>query len=292
MPLSTTPNVVKRYIGFELQRLREAAGLGQPDAAKKIDTSKARIGHLENGRSLPRLPEVELLLNYYGAPDLIDAIKDLVVQVREADANSTFDLDPSLDLAPGFSMYVGLEQGASRIFTYDAVVVMGILQCRSYAEATVRGYLGGQDLSDDHVNELVDLRLRRQSVLDRTEPRLDVTAVINQGVLHQQVGGPAVAAEQLAHLLTLAERDNVTIRVLPYEAGAHPAMQGPFTRLEFPIARDPGVIYLEDLSGGRYRDDTEDIDRYTRVEARLLELALPERESLSVIDTVRRELTP
>jgi hypothetical protein len=142
------------------------------------------------------------------------------------------------------------------------------------------------------VNELVDLRMRRQAVLDRAEPQLDIVVVINQGVLHQQVGGPAVAAEQLSHLLELAERDNVTIRVLPYGAGAHPAMHGPFTRLEFPIDRDPGVVYLEALSGGRYRDDTEDIDRYTRAGDRLVELALPEPDSLSLIDTIRKELAP
>ncbi|MBB5802895.1 DNA-binding XRE family transcriptional regulator [Saccharothrix ecbatanensis] len=290
MPLSTTPTVVKRYIGFELQRLREAAGKSQPEAGKEIDTSKAKISHFESGRNLPSLLEAEALLNFYGAPDLIDLFKDLIVQAREA--KSSFDLDPSLDLAPGFSMYVGLEQGASRIFTYDAVVVKGILQCRRYAEATIRGYLGGEDLSDDQVHELVDLRMRRQNVLHRTEPRLDVVAVINQGVLYHQVGGPVVAAEQLAHLLSTAERDNVTIRVLPYDIGAHPALHGPFTRLEFPIPRDPGVVYLEDLVGGRYRDDTEDIDRYADVGDRLLELALPERESLSLIDTIRRELAP
>jgi Domain of unknown function (DUF5753) len=149
---------------------------------------------------------------------------------------------------------------ASRIFTYDAMAIKGIFQCRRYAEATISAYVDGGGLSADQVGELADLRMRRQVALDCAEPRLEVVAIINQGVLYQQVGGPAVAAEQLGHLLTLADRDNVTIRVLPFGTGAHPALHGPFTRLEFPIERDPGVVYLEDLSGGRYRDDTEDID--------------------------------
>jgi hypothetical protein len=72
----------------------------------------------------------------------------------------------------------------------------------------------------------------------------------------------------------------------------HPALQGPFTRLEFPIERDPGVVYLEDLSGGRYRDDTDLIAKYTQLEDRLLEQALSERESLALIDTIRREYQP
>jgi DNA-binding XRE family transcriptional regulator len=287
--LSTTPNVVKRYIGFELQRLRETAGKSQPDAGRAIDTSKGKISHFESGRNLPSLLEVETLLAFYGATDLIDQFKDLIVQAREAPP--VFDLDPSLGLAPNFSMYIGLEQGATRVFTYDAVVVMGILQCRTYATAVIRGsFPDAVDPTDSRVNELADLRMRRQVALDRRAPRLQVQAVINQGVLYQQVGGPAVAAEQLAFLRTVADRDNVSIRVLPYGAGAHPAMHGPFRRLEFPIRRDPGVVYLEDLSGGRFRDDTEDIDRYRTVGDQLLELALPERESLSLIDTIRREL--
>ncbi|WP_169735328.1 helix-turn-helix domain-containing protein [Actinokineospora inagensis] len=278
--------MVKRYIGFELQRLREQAAKSQPDAAREIDTSKAKISHFESGRNLPSLLEAERLLTFYGTPEMIDGFKDLIVQAREAP--STFDLDPSLDLAPGFSMYVGLEQGASRIFTYNALVVTGLLQCRAYAAATVRGYLGGDDLSEVQVEELVELRMKRQVALDR----LEVTAVINEGVLHQQVGSPQVTAEQLGHLLGLADRGGVTIRVLPFASGAHAGMHGPFTRLEFPIPRDPGVVYLEDIPGGRYRDDTEDIDNYRAVGDQLLGLALPERESLTLIDTIRRDLAP
>jgi DNA-binding XRE family transcriptional regulator len=292
--LSTTPSVVKRYIGFELQRLREEARKGQPEAAKKIDTSKARIGHLENGRSMPRLPEVEMLLTYYGAPELIEDLQHLIVQTRDAETTGAwrFDLDPGLDLKPGFSMYVGLEQGASRIFTYDAVLVMGLLQCRAYAEAVVRGSRLGGPVDDGHVDALVDLRMRRQVILDRVQTRPEVVAVIDEGVLRKQIGGPAVAAEQLAYLLTVAERHNVIIRVLPESVGAHPALHGPYTQLSFPIERDPGVVYNEDVTGGRLTDDTEHIDRYTQVGARLLELALPEGRSLSVIDNIRKEYAP
>jgi transcriptional regulator with XRE-family HTH domain len=283
--------VVKRYIGFELQRLREASGLGQPEAAKHIDTSKARIGHLENGRTMPKLPEVDLLLTLYGAPDLVEGIQDLIVQVREAErAGNTFELDPSLDLLPGFSLYVGLEQGASRIFTYDAVVIKGILHCPEYAAAMIRRAHLGDDLTDEQVEGRVRLRTARQAILDR--PGVRLTAVIDEGVLRKQLGGRAVAAAQAAYLLAVAERDNVTIRVISCAGDVHPALQGPFTRLEFPIERDPGVVYLEDLSGGRYRDDTDVIAEYTQLEDRLLAQALPERESLALIDTIRKEYQP
>src|ERR1043165_4555783 len=164
MAQSTSHTVIRRFMQFELRRLLEWAGKSQTDAANRLDTTKARIGHFETGRNLPRLPDVEVLLPFYGAADQVETFKELILQARATTA-PTFGLDPMLELAEGFSLYVGLEQGASQIFTYDAILIMGILQCRNYATATVRGHLGA-DVSDDHVAELVDLRMRRQVALD------------------------------------------------------------------------------------------------------------------------------
>lgn len=261
--------------------------MSQSEAAKRIDTTAGRIGHFESGRNLPKLPDVEVLLPYYGADELIEGFKDLIVQARTAP--QVFEPDESITLPPGFDLYLGLEQGASKIFSYDAVVVKGILQSRRYAEAAVRGPLG--DVPEGRIADLVELRMRRQTILDRVEPPLEVVTVIDEAILRKEIGGRAVAAEQLAHLETISARPNVSIRVLPYAAGAHPSLHGSFTLLEFPIPRDPGVVYLEDRTGGRYRDDTEDVDEYASVANQLLELALPERESLSMIESVREELS-
>jgi transcriptional regulator with XRE-family HTH domain len=285
--LSTTPTVIRRYIAFELRRLRESADLSQPDAAKRLDTTKGRIGHFETGRNLPRLPDIEVLLPYYGATELVDSFKELVVQARTAPA--VFEPEDSMILPPRFDLYLGLEQGASKIFSYAAVMVNGLLQCRRYAEAAIRGHFN--ELSDERLADMVDLRMRRQAILDRTEPTVEVISIIDEAILRKEIGGRVVAAEQLAYLAALSAQSNVSIRVLPYAAGAHPSLHGPFMLLDFPIPRDPGVVYLEDRTGGRYRDDTEDIDEYSGVADRLLELALPERESLSMIEAVRREMT-
>jgi transcriptional regulator with XRE-family HTH domain len=286
MALSTTPTVIKRYIAFELRRLRETAGKHQSDAARRLDTSSGRIGHFESGRNVPKLTEVEILLPFYGADELVDGFRELIVQARTAPA--VFEPDESMTLPPGFDLYLGLEQGASRIVTYDAMTVMGILQSRPYAEALLRGH--DETLDGAEVQRRIDLRMRRQEVLHRDESSLELVTIVDEAVLHRQIGGPDVHRQQLDHLLTVAKRSNVTIRVLPYKVGVHPALHGPFTILEFPIARDPGVVYLEDRMGGRYRDDTEDIDEYAAVANRLLKLALPEVDSASMIQKVREEL--
>jgi hypothetical protein len=115
-------------------------------------------------------------------------------------------------------------------------------------------------------------------------------ADFDEAVLRKEIGGIDVAVEQLDYLLTLSERPNVSIRVLPYSAGAHPSLHGAFIVLDFPIERDPGVVYLEDRTGGRYMDHTDDIDEYTKVADRLCDLALPESESRSMIAAVREEI--
>lgn len=292
MPLQTTPTAIRRYIAFELRRLRESTGLSQKQAAPLVDTSQTRIAHFESGRNLPKLPEVDALMNAYQVPELSELIKDLIIQVRHApqDAPQVIELDSEMRLPQGFDMYLGLEQGASTIVTYDAMITMGILQCRSYAEALLRGHFA--TMSDAEVARTVDLRMRRQQVLDRTEPPVELIAVIDESVLHRQIGGPKVLAEQLDFLLTVASKPNVSLRVLPYEAGAHPALHGPFTLLKFPIERDPGVIYLEDRLGGRYRDDPDDVEEYESVGDRLLALALNDEASLSVIRKAREEVAP
>lgn len=286
MALSTTPTVLRRYIAFELRRLRENAGKSQLEAGKRLDTSKSRITHFESGRNLPRLTDVELLLPFYGADDLVSGFRELIVQARNAAA--VFEWDESMTLPPGFDLYLGLEQGASRIVSYSAMTPTGLLQCEPYAEALFRGHQA--DLPDSEVQRRLDLRMRRQGALDRDESPLELVAVIDEAALRRQIGGTKVLGSQLDYLRAAAERPNITIRVLPYSVGVHPALHGSFTILEFPIERDPGVVYVEDRIGGRYRDDTEEIDEYAAVVDRLLELALPESDSASMIHEVREEL--
>nr|WP_225953432.1 DUF5753 domain-containing protein [Kibdelosporangium phytohabitans] len=124
----------------------------------------------------------------------------------------------------------------------------------------------------------------------RDKAQFALVAILDEAVLHRQIGGRGVLCQQLDHLVEVAKRPNVTIRVLPFKAGVHPGLHGSFTILKFPIERDPGVVHVEDRIGSRYRDHVEEIGEYSAVEDRLLEAALSEAHSLSVIRKVRKEL--
>jgi hypothetical protein len=289
MPVSTTPTVIRRYVAFELRRLREEkGGINQTKAGEHLGARSPQsvIAKFEKGERTPRLGDVRLLLELYDRADLFDHFRELMTHTTAP--GPPFDLENVADLPQNFDMYLGLEQGASRIVTYDAMTVIGILECRPYAEGLLRGHEPG--LSDSQVTSRVDVRMRRQLALDRTDPQLELIALIDESVLHREIGGPAVLAEQLDYLVSAARRPNVSIRVLPYSVGVHPALHGPFILLDFPIERDPGVVYLEDRIGGRYRDDIPDIDEYRSVSETLLELALSEKRSVALINKVRREV--
>jgi hypothetical protein len=288
MPVSTTPTVIRRYVALELRRLREEkGGINQTQAGEYIGSRSPQsvMAKFEKGERMPKLGDVKLLLDLYGRPELFEQFRDLMTHTTAP--GPAFDLTGA-HLPENFDMYLGLEQGASKIVSYGAMTVMGILQCRSYAEALLRGHDPG--LSDSQVTTTLDLRIRRRLALDRTEPRLELVAVIDESVLHREIGGPAVLAEQLDYLASFADRPNVSIRVLPNSVGVHPALHGPFILLDFPIERDPGVVYLEDRIGGRYRDDVPDIDEYRSVADRLQEVALSEKRSVTLIKKVRREI--
>lgn len=102
-----------------------------------------------------------------------------------------------------------------------------------------------------------------------------MTAILGAGALAREVGGPEVMAEQRDHLAALGRRVKVSIRVLPFAAGAHAAFAGPFTLLDFADPEDPDVVYVESHIEGRYLERPGELAEYRRI-----------------FDLIRRQSTP
>jgi hypothetical protein len=181
-----------------------------------------------------------------------------------------------------FATYVGLEEAAESIKDFSPSIVMGLVQTRRYARAMHER--GWQDFEPDRIDELVEVRMRRQRLLSRNPP-LSLHLVLEEVVLRRVVGGPAVMAEQLDRLVELAEMPHITIQVMPNEAGAHPAMGSNFTMLEFGGAASD-VVYVEGLVGWLYLERQQDLKRYYRVFERLCQIALNQRESIEMISEI------
>jgi transcriptional regulator with XRE-family HTH domain len=285
---SGSPALFKRTIALSLQRWRKEAGLAQKDAAKRLDRTPQHISNLESGERLPSAADLELLLGQYGKEDRIEFMRELLSAAKRA-RNWWTALSGAIPR--WFDLYLGLESGASELSTFETVLVPGLLQTREYAEAVIRG---NPNLTTEQVDQLVNLRMGRQQILDRDEDPVHLWAVLDESVLHRQHGGAIAMHRQLKHLLEMSERPRIDIQVLPYNAGATVAQQGgSFVVMRFPAAmeNDPGLVYLELLTGGQYFEEPGEIAEYRRALTRLHALAADQQKSGEIIRQAMKEVT-
>jgi hypothetical protein len=158
------------------------------------------------------------------------------------------------------------------------------LQTPEYAEA-MYGADAAYEFSTEQVEELIEVRLRRQRLLTR-EPPLQMEVVIDEAMLHKVVGGPGVMAGQVDRLVEAAGRPNITIQIIPNEIGAHPAMDSNFNILEFDEGGAPSVVYVEGLVGFLYLERPQDLARYRRVLERLRGVSLTPQGSVELMTRI------
>lgn len=258
------PTVRRILLGSQLRRLREEKGISRETAGYHIRASESKISRMELGRVSFKERDVADPLTFYQVTD--DAERaPLLALVREANAAGWWqnfnDVLPSW-----FQPYIGLEEAAQLIRTYELQFIPGLLQTEDYARAIITQGSGG--LPVDVIERRVSVRLNRQKLLCRKDPpRLWI--VIDEAALRRPIGGPKVMRAQLEHLIAVSELPNLTLQVMPFAFGGHAAEGGAFTILRFPEMDLPDVVYLEQLTGSAYLDKREDVDRYMEVYNRL-----------------------
>lgn len=284
MAASSSPTVLKRWLAFELRRLREGAGRSRAQAAARLDRTVGHITHLETGRSLPSAGDLELLLGEYGAADRIEQFRDLVRQARKG---RDWWRGYSDVVRPAFELYLGLEASASRIEQFSYEVVPGLLQTPEYAEAVLRG--GDPGASDVEVARRLEMRMSRKAVLDRADPP-HVWAVLDECMLRRQIGGRDVLRAQLLTLIDEAQRPHVDLQVLPAAKAAY-GVNGGFTWFAFPpeLGDDPGIVHAETVHPVYY-EDPEDVARYRATLTRLHAEAAGPDESIVSLGRLVEEL--
>jgi transcriptional regulator with XRE-family HTH domain len=250
-------------LGARLRRLREAAGVSPETACKTIRASRSKISRLELGRTGFKLRDVADLLTLYGVRDDAERATMLAL-VEHTNADSWWQ--EYADVVPAWlEDYLDLEQAATLIRAYEVAYVPGLLQTEDYARAVL--WSGRTALPDLDVERQVQLRVRRQQVLDRAEP-VRLWAVIDETALRRPVGGDAVMRAQLRHLIEASRLPHVNIQVLPLSAGGHPAA-GSLTMLRFSESELPDVVYLEQMLTAVYLNRPADTAHYLDVLNRL-----------------------
>ncbi|MGI5156338.1 helix-turn-helix domain-containing protein [Microbispora sp. CA-102843] len=279
------PTVVRMMLGAQLRRLREARNISREQAGHAIRASTSKICRLELGRTPFKRRDVADLLTLYGVVD--SGERETMLALAEQ-AGTPGWWHQYNDLLPGwFEVYVGLEEAAATIRTYEVQFVHSLLQTEDYARAAIRLRHRGAPEAD--VARRVGLRMRRQRLLDQADgPRL--WSVVDESALRRPLGGRAVQRRQIEHLIEAAARPDVTLQILPFRAGGHPAVGGPFTILRFAEPDLPDVVYLEQLSSALYLDKQEDVDDYTSVMNDLSVQAESARDTVTMLRAILREL--
>ncbi|MBD2895254.1 hypothetical protein amrb99_41880 [Actinomadura sp. RB99] len=253
------PTVLRILLGAQLRRLREDRGISTEQAGYEIRGSHSKISRMELGRVGFKERDVSDLLTLYGVNDPAERAP-LLELAKEANTPGWWhrygDVLPSW-----FEVYLGLEEAASLLRTYELQFVPGLLQTEDYAHAVVR--LGYSDASDEEVERRVQLRTTRQRRF--TSPGAPTLwAVLDEAVVRRPLGGRDVMRRQLQHLIAMSELPNVTLQIVPFGAGGHAAAGGPFTILRFAEPGLSDVVYLEQLTSALYLDKPTDVDTYMR----------------------------
>ncbi|MBB2911078.1 transcriptional regulator with XRE-family HTH domain [Streptosporangium becharense] len=279
------PTILRILLGAQLRRLRTAKDISREQAGYAIRASHAKISRLELGRVGFKERDVADLLTLYGVTD-IEERAPLLALARQANAPGWWhkygDLLPSW-----FEVYVGLEEAASVVRTYEVQFIPGLLQSPEYARAVIMLVHGGA--SPYEVDRRVALRMARQERLTRPDaPAL--WAVMDEAVLRRPIGGPQVLRDQVDHLLKATELPNVSLQIMPFDRGGHAAAGGPFSILRFPERDLPDVVYMEQLTSALYVDKLEETDHYMQVMDRLCVQAYSVAESKRFLERLRAEL--
>ncbi|WP_329134319.1 helix-turn-helix domain-containing protein [Streptomyces sp. NBC_01476] len=279
-------SIVRRMLlGAQLRRLRESRGISREDAGYSIRASESKISRMELGRVSFKERDVADLLTLYGVTEGGERLAMLGL-VREANAAGWWHGYGEV-MPTWFQTYVGLEESAALIRTFEVQFVHGLLQTEEYIRSVIR--LGHPDAADPWVERRVGLRLERQKLLvSEQAPRF--VAVMDEGALRRSFGGPEVMRGQVRHILETAEAPNVDVRILPFTTGGHAAGGGAFTLLSFPESDLPDLVYLEQLTGALYIDKHDEVVEYTKAMNALDTVALQPAESLEWLRAFHDEL--
>ncbi|XVV10287.1 helix-turn-helix domain-containing protein [Actinoplanes sp. CA-131856] len=285
----TGSTVPRRQVGRLLKQLREQAGVSLMGAAEELEFSRARMYRIEKGEVAVRKHDVIAMCGVYRATPRMTEV--LIGLAHESKAKGWWHAYG--DVVPAwFELYVGMEQAASRLRSFAPSVIPGLLQTSDYADWIFRKWIGDDEPA---VRNAVGMRLERQSLLTRAHPGApQLEVLIDEGVLRRAVPDTLGMQRQLAHLVNVSTRPNVSVRVIPFAAGPHKAASsGQFTILEFPAvgtaSPEPTTIYCENLTGALYLDKLAEVETYESIWGELESVALGQADSDDLIATIIKE---
>ncbi|WP_406193883.1 helix-turn-helix domain-containing protein [Kitasatospora sp. NBC_01560] len=274
------PAVRYRRIAAELRRLRELKNLSAEEVVAQVDgVNLVKLSRYENARVQLKPDVVRALLDFY---ECDEELKEVLVEILR-DKRRPGWMAAYEQLNPLYTDLIRLEETAVGNKSYESAYIPGLLQTRHYAHAII-----SSGVVKTSVEERVEVRINRQSVLTRPENPLKLWAVIHESALTMSAA-PGVMTDQLDKLLQFGKLPNVKIQVMPAMAPPHPGMTGPFALLEF-RQRDLDLVLLSGMLSSDWVEDPNHVDVYRAAFDEIMATALDLDQSFHLIAEKRDQL--
>jgi len=277
VPEVRSPALRRLELGAVLRALRNEKGLTVEQVADRLLCSPSKVSRMETGQGATAR-DIRDLCELYGVADAAERDR-LTALAREGKRPTRWQ---RYELA--YAAYAELEEDALAIRAFQSSAVHGLLHTADYARANHESSM--PRLNPEQIDRQIEAKLARQSILTRADPP-GFAVVLDEAALHRMVGGRRVMAAQLAKILDISALPNITVQILPFELGAHPALEANFTILELP-APTPGVVFVEGMIGSTYLDRPDDLKRYHDVFRKLQSIALSPKDSSDLIAKLLR----
>ncbi len=277
------PTVRSRRLGAKIRYYREEARLDQTEMGAAIKLKQAQMSNVEGGKAKITQVNLAALVELLKIPD------DAAARMEELRARAAIPgwWEKYTDImSEPLQALVELESEASWVRTYQGQAIPGLLQTKDYAEALFSA--GSAHMRVGDIDRALELRMRRRQRLE--SPDFQLTAVVSEMAIRQQVGGPDVLREQLRYLLKAVREHDVTVQVVPFTADAHAALCDGFTIIQWPIEEDPEAVYVDGLTSWRIHENNREIRQYNYAFASVQSQAVPPRNTVKLINSVIKEL--
>ena len=278
MPEVRSPALSRRELGALLRALRYGKGMTVEQVADRLLCSPSKVSRMETGQGGATARDVRDLCDLYEVTNEVQR-DQMMTLAREGKRPARWQ---RYELA--YAIYAELEEEALAICAFQSSVVHGLLHTADYARSQHENSMPRLDAR--RIDQQIEAKLTRQRILTQADPP-SFAVVLDEAALHRLVGGRQVMAAQLARILDMSALPNVTVQILPFERGAHPALESNFTILQLPDPA-PGVVFAEGMIGSTYLDRPEDLKRYHDVFNELQSIALNPKGSGDLIARLLR----
>ncbi len=281
----TVLTVQLRRLAVLLQEMREEAGISKEEVSSQTGINVTTLYRIETAQARPQRRTLMTMLDLYGVEEerRNDALK-LLSEALKPGMSRPFEAAVS----EVYAAYINFETEALSARLFQTSFIPGLLQTERYAWAVLDTAMPKVEASV--IEQRLRARVERGKVLAREGNPLELWVVLDEAAIRRVVGGRDVMREQLERLGEYSDKRNVILQVLPFDAGAHPAMVGSFVVLDFHEPADPELVYVEGIAGDDIVEGHNEIRRFGVMFDQLRAMALSPRDSAVLVAEAAAQL--